>query len=283
MSKEPTAIEGLSEVIAAHDLFLIDQYGVLHDGRSLYPGAVAALQAIKAAGKTSIILTNSGKRAVQNAERLHQLGLPRENFSAVVSSGEVSWHAIDEGQFGPPFARGARAFLVGRRGDDYGLDGLDLEFTDDPAKADMVLILGCDVPRVSLAHYRRLLTPAARAGVPALCSNPDKLMLSAKGLQPAPGALADIYQELGGKVRYLGKPYADIYRYALSQASGIPKPRVLAIGDSVEHDIAGAIRIGVPSLLIRGGILAELDGADLENLYAEYQAWPDYILGKLAP
>jgi HAD superfamily hydrolase (TIGR01459 family) len=282
MKKEPLVIEGLSEVIAAHDLFLIDQFGVLHDGRTLYPGALAALQAIKAAGKTSMILTNSGKRAAQNEERLLQLGLPRDSFGAVVSSGEVGWHAIDEGKFGPPFIPGSTVFLVGRRGDDYGLAGLDLTLTDEPAKADALLILGCDIPRVSLAHYKRLLAPAARAGIPALSSNPDKLMHTSRGLQPAPGAIAEIYQELGGTVHYLGKPYPDIYRYAFKLAPDVPPARVLAIGDSVEHDIAGAARMGCHSALIRGGILVEVDGAGLDNLYAEYQAWPTFVLGKLA-
>ncbi len=282
MTKTPQSIDGLAEIIPAFDLYLIDQFGVLHDGRKLYPGAAGALQAIKAAGKTAVILTNSGKRAAANVERLLQLGLPRDCFETVVSSGEVGWHALDEAKFGPPFARRSNVFLVGRRGDDYGLDGLDLTFAPEPATADAVLILGCDTPRVSLAHYRRLLAPAVRAGIPALCSNPDKWMLTSKGLQPAPGAIADIYTELGGKVRFLGKPYADIYRFALGLAPAVAPERVLAIGDSVEHDVAGATGVGLASLLIRGGILAEVDGVGLDNLYEEYKAWPDYVCGTFA-
>lgn len=282
MSQDPQAIDGLGEIIAAHDLFLVDQYGVLHDGRKLFPGVVAALTAIKAAGKTSIILTNSGRRAAQNVQRLVKLGLPAASFDHVVSSGEVSWHALDKGQLGQPFVRGAKVCVVGLQGENYGLDGLDLQFTDDPALAQLILILGSDAPQTSLSDYRAFLAPAARAGIPALSSNPDKLMHTLKGLQPAPGAIAEIYEELGGTVRYIGKPFADIYRYALALARKTPKARVLAIGDSVEHDIAGAARMGFNSLLIRGGILIEVDGAGLENLYTEYQAWPTYVMGKLA-
>ena len=282
MKPEPQSIDGLGEIIAAHDLFLVDQYGVLHDGRKLFPGVVATLNAIKSAGKTSIILTNSGRRAAQNVQRLVNLGLAPGSFSHVVSSGEVSWHALDKGRFGPPFVRGAKVHVVGVKGEDYGLAGLDLQFTDDPALAELILILGSDAPRTSLSEYRKLLAPAARAGIAALSSNPDKLMHTSKGLQPAPGAIAEIYEDLGGTVRYIGKPYPDIYRYALDLAPKTPKSRVLAIGDSVEHDIAGAARMGFKSLLIRGGILVEVDGAGLENLYAEYQAWPTYVMGKLA-
>jgi HAD superfamily hydrolase (TIGR01459 family) len=282
MSNEPQLIEGLAEIIEAHDLFLVDQYGVLHDGRKLYPGVLDALRAIKAAGKQCLILTNSGRRAAQNVERLLKIGLPRDSFDLVVSSGEVAWHALDKGRLGAPFVRGAKVHVVGLKGDDYGLSGLDLQFTDDPAAAELVLILGSNAPATSLAEYRKFLAPAARAGVPALSSNPDKFMHTPKGLQPAPGAIAEIYEDLGGRVQYIGKPYADIYHYALGLVPAVPKDRILAIGDSVEHDIAGAARMGLNSLLIRCGILVEVDGAGLENLYTEYKAWPTYVMGKLA-
>ena len=283
MTDKPREIAGLAEIAAAHDLFLIDQFGVLHDGRAPYPGAVAALQALAGAGKTVVILTNSGKRAAPNAKRLAQMGFPDGSFHHVVSSGEVNWHAIRDGRLGAPFLKGAKAYLVGKPGDDYGLDGLDLTLTEKAEDAGFVLILGTAVPQVSLAEYRQRLAVAARRGVPALCANPDRHMLSAHGLEPAPGAIAEIYESLGGKVRYTGKPYPDIYTFALGLAPSVAPARVLAIGDSVEHDIAGAARAGLPSLLIRGGILAGQTGAELMRLYTEHNAWPDYLLERLAP
>ena len=282
MTSAPKPITGLGEIIGQYDLFLVDQFGVLHDGRAPYPGAVEALAAIKRASKTVIILTNSGKRATPNAERLTRLGFPRETFEAVVSSGEVGWHVIRDGRLGSPFVRGAKVHAIGRRGDDYGLDGLDLRFTDDPVKAEAILILGTDAPATSLADYRAILGPAAKAGVPALVSNPDKLMLTSAGLQPAPGAIAEVYEQLGGTVRFIGKPYPDIYRYALALAPAIPPSRVLAIGDSVEHDIAGAAAMGLASLLVRTGILAGVDEAGLAAVYKQHGTWPDYICGKLS-
>lgn len=282
MSREPLSVKGLAGLAAAHDLFLIDQFGVLHNGRAPFPGAVEAMQRLAAAGKTAIILTNSGKRAATNANRLVQLGFPRSSFCHVVSSGEVNWHGIRDGHLGPAFQRDARVYVVGLSGDNYGLDGLNLTMVDDPAAAQFLLIVGSDAPRTILAQYREILAPAAAAGVPALCANPDKLMLTAHGLQPAPGAIADVYAELGGKVTHTGKPYSEIYRFALTLAPGIAPGRVLAIGDSVEHDIAGAARMGLQTALIRNGILAGLDEAALAKVYAQFQAWPDYRLETLA-
>ena len=281
MSREPQEVKGLAGLVAGHDLFLIDQFGVLHDGRAPFPGALEALQHLTTAGKTTIILTNSGKRAAPNADRLVQLGFPRSSFCHVVSSGEVNWHGIRDGHLGPAFQCGARVYVVGIPGDDYGLDGLNLTMVDDPAAAQFLLIVGSDAPRTTLAQYREILAPAAAAGVPALCANPDKLMHTAHGLQPAPGAIGEIYSELGGQVTHTGKPYSEIYRFALTLAPGIATSRILAIGDSVEHDIAGAARIRMQTALIRNGILAGLNEAALATIYQQHQAWPDYRLETL--
>jgi len=281
MIGDVTEIAGLAEVATAHHLFLIDQFGVLHDGRDAYPGAIAALQSLKAAGKVSIILSNSGKRAGPNAERLLRLGFPPGSFSHVVSSGEVNWHAIHDGRLGAPFKRGARVYLVGKPGDDYQLDGLDLVLVPRADEADLILILGTGAPDVALIEYQGLLAPAARAGLPAVCANPDRHMLSAQGLVPGPGAIAEVYQQLGGQVHFIGKPHAGIYDFALGLMPDVPPARVLAIGDSVEHDIAGAARMGLPSALIRGGILAGFDGRALAGLYAEHRARATYVLDRL--
>ena len=195
-----------------------------------------------------------------------------------VSSGEVNWHGIREGRFGSRFKPGARVHVVGRPGDDYGLQGLDLTLVEHPEAAEFILIAGSDAPRIGMDRYQAQLAPAVQAGVPALCANPDKLMLTARGLQPAPGAIAEVYQQLGGIVTYTGKPYPDIYRFALALVAGTDPARVLAIGDSIEHDIAGAARMGLRSALIRKGILADLDDAGLARLYEQHRATPDFIL-----
>jgi HAD superfamily hydrolase (TIGR01459 family) len=272
--KQPTNISSLREIADLFDVFFLDQFGVLHDGKQPYPGVVEAINELHKLGKQLIILTNSGKRAAPNLKRLVEMGFPDQSIHAVVSSGEVAWRGIQSGTFLLPYVSGRRAYIVGRHLDDYHFDDLGLEFVERPDLADFILILGSDAPRTSLDNYEALLSKAAERGVPALCANPDIWMLSASGLQAAPGAIAEFYRQLGGPVRYIGKPYSDIYELALASSSASTKTRVVAVGDSVEHDVRGAKNFGISSILVRGGVSAELTEKEL----AQFDQQPDWII-----
>ena len=128
-----------------------------------------------------------------------------------------------------------------------------------------MLILGSNAPRLSLDDYRALFRGIT---LPALCCNPDRWMITSSGLQPAPGAIAAVYEEMGGKVSWIGKPYAGIYRHAL-KLFGNPA-RVLCIGDSAEHDVAGGRGAGLSTLLVQQGVSAGVVEAELEPQ-------PDYV------
>jgi HAD superfamily hydrolase (TIGR01459 family) len=138
---------------------------------------------------------------------------------------------------------------------------------DNPQAAEVILILGSDAPQTSLDDYAALLKGLC---IPAVCCNPDKLMLTPSGLQPAPGAIAALYEKLGGSVRWFGKPYPEIYRYALDLI-GNPK-QVLCIGDSAEHDVAGGRNTGCKTLLVRTGVSAGL---------TQFDPYPDYLMDAL--
>ena len=254
----------LSDLISQFDGFIIDQYGVLHDGAKPYPGAIAALEAINAAGKRAVLVTNSGKSAAANEQRLAQFGFARESYAALVSSGEAARLGIEDGAFGPAFAAGAKAHVIGRTGDDYGLDRFPLRPVD-LAVADALLILGSDAPRVSLEEYSQRLKPAAARNLPALCANPDLLMLTRSGQQPAPGAIARVYETLGGKVVYVGKPHAFIYAIASRAFAGVEGRRILAVGDSPLHDVEGAARAGFATALVKTGLSAGRDDDELRR------------------
>ena len=239
-------ISGLCEIAGQFDGMLIDQFGVIHDGQKLYPGTLAVLNELKAAVIPVAVMTNSGKRAAANVARVVKMGVPRGLFVDAVSSGEVAFQSLDVG----------RAFLIGKDGEDYGFDGIT--FVDDPHDAEVILILGSNAPATSLDQYRELFEDLA---LPAICCNPDKLMLTPSGLQPAPGAIAALYEEMGGKVRWIGKPYPSIYRHAASLI-GNPK-RILCIGDSAEHDVAGGRAAGFSTLIVMTGVSAGHDPARL--------------------
>jgi len=264
----------LLDLVPQFDGFIIDQYGALHDGVRPYTGAIEALAAIRAAGKRAVLVTNSGKSAGANEKRLVGLGFARELYAALISSGEAARLGVEEGAFAPDFARGAKVCVVGRAGDDYEIERFPLvpaELDD----AEGLLILGSDAPRVSMDEYAERLEPAAARRLPALCANPDLLMLTPSGQHPAPGAIARLYESLGGKVVYVGKPHPFIYSSAARALDGVAPRRILAVGDSPLHDVEGAAKAGFATALVRTGLSA---GRDDDTLRRQAPMPPDFIL-----
>jgi HAD superfamily hydrolase (TIGR01459 family) len=247
-------ISGLGDIAADFDGMIIDQFGVLHDGTRLYPGALEVMVRLAAAGVKVVIVTNSGKRSAANVQRIVKMGLPREQFIDCISSGEVAYQSLTV----------KRAFIIGRRGDTYEFDGI--EAVDDLGDAEVLLILGSNAPETSLEDYRALLKGVT---LPCICCNPDRWMLTPQGLQPAPGAIATLYEEMGGKVTWIGKPYPGIYQAALKLMGNAG--RVLCIGDSAEHDVAGGKNAGLATLLVQQGVSEGVKEAAVNPL-------PDFLL-----
>lgn len=278
-----TMIDRLDDILTQADAFLLDQFGTLHDGISLYPGVAEAMARLRAAGKRMVILSNSGKRAAPNVARLSCLGLPPESYDAFLTSGEVAWRLLAEGRL--PALSGVRRCLVLSRGEDRGaLAGLALERTEDATEADLVLLLGSEADRIGLDAYRERLAPAAQRGILCLCGNPDRLMvLGDGGLAPAPGRIAELYAEMGGEVLWIGKPEPTIYEEAFRLLSpwlgeSPDLSRIWAVGDSLEHDVAGAAAQGCRSLLVRTGIMAGRSAAELAAEAARCGVVPDAVL-----
>jgi HAD superfamily hydrolase (TIGR01459 family) len=247
-------IKGLRDVAQSFDAMLIDQFGVIHDGQTLYAGAAEVMRELYRLHIPVVVMTNSGKRAQPNAERIVKMGIPRAHFVNCVSSGEVGYQSLSV----------KRALLIGKQDEDYGFD--PIQFVENPEDAEVMLILGSNAPATSMEDYRGIFESIT---LPAVCCNPDKLMLTSKGLQPAPGAIASLYEERGGAVTWIGKPYRGIYDFALSQ---LGKPaRVLCIGDSAEHDVAGGRAAGLSTLLVQQGVSGDVAAKDLNPR-------PDYLL-----
>jgi HAD superfamily hydrolase (TIGR01459 family) len=269
-------IAGLREIADQFDLFLIDQYGVLHDGIAPCPGSIDGLARIAACGRKIIVLTNSGKDGATNLARLRKLGFATSHLDAIVSSGDVALQCVKNGILGPPFTTGAKACVIGRRDDSYAFSSDDFELVDRPQDADFLVFAGSDAPRTSLQAYRRDLAGSAKAGVPAICINPDITMIRDGELVPAPGAIARLYEALGGAVEYVGKPHLLIFAHAVATAALGPDARAIMIGDSPEHDVAGARPIG-STLLVRTGIHRHLPEPELLQLCESCGGIPDFL------
>ena len=276
-NKLPRDVPDIAALALDYDIFFLDQFGVLHDGINAYPGAVEAVSGLKKMGKTILLISNSGKRATPNAARLRKLGFIEGSWDAFLSSGEVAWR-IFSGQTGEPaLAPGTRCLLIARDDDRSAIEGVGFEPVDDGARADLVVISGSQGEIHPLAHYDRMIEGAARRGVPCFCTNPDKIMLTASGPSFGAGRIAERYEDFGGTVRWIGKPHREIYDAALSALGNPPRDRVICIGDSIEHDIAGAQSAGLASCLVRSGILADLSPAELQQELARHAAMPDFV------
>lgn len=268
----------LPELADRFDAFLVDQFGVLLDGKAAYPWAAEALAFLAATGKPVILLSNSGKRSDPNAARLERLGFRRDSFRLVLSSGEAAWRHLSH----RAYPQGTKVWLHARDGDTSAIDGLGLALTDDPADAALLLLAGSQADVLTLDDYRHLLTPAA-GRVPMLCTNPDVEMLTPHGPRPGAGRIAALYAELGGRVDWIGKPHPLIYQEAARLLPGIPADLILCIGDSPAHDIAGGHAAGHATCLVRTGLHAAVPEAGLAALcQSEAGVLPDHILSRFA-
>jgi HAD superfamily hydrolase (TIGR01459 family) len=258
----PTHCSGLADLAARYSSFIVDQWGVLHDGEAPYPDAIDCLKRLRAASRRIVLLSNSGKRASVNAARLRAMGIGDDLYDAVVTSGEAAWTALAE-RTDPFFAGlGRHCILWARYGDRSVVDGLPLEVADSVDDAEFILLAGTE-DHMTLDHFAGTLELGARRGLPMVCANPDVVAVRpGGGFGMAPGAVARRYEELGGRVGYVGKPHRPVYELCLAHLGRSPVSEIVAVGDSLAHDVAGAAAMGIDAALVVAGIHA--DDLDLE-------------------
>lgn len=282
--------QGISDINDTYAGFVIDQWGVLHDGATPYDGAAEALRQLKARGKTVIILSNSGKRAEINAKGLEEMGIGRDSYDALITSGEMTWQGLQNQDVEPFRGIGNACYLVSRGGDKSLVQGLErIHVVDDIEKADFLLFATTDAPHKKLSDYEPMLRAAVRKGMPALCANPDSRVLFGNMNVMGVGTLARRYRDFGGVVYYIGKPHKPIYNLCFSflKEKEIYPAQTIMIGDSMTHDILGGHMSGIDTFLIKGGLhaphfqnavtLADMDRA-LDMLCAQYNnVHPTYM------
>ena len=269
--------QSLESVSTQYDAFLIDQFGVLIDGAKPYPCAPASLKMLSDLGKDIIILSNSGKRAMPNIKRLVDLGFDRTSFKTVLSSGEIAFRFM-QSEIGARLPLNAHVFLLSRDGDKSAIKDLPLIETQNANDADLLLISGIEPWENNLRGYKAFLKPFLERGVVAICSNPDQNMLTPKGPAMAAGRVARLFEEMGGAVEWIGKPFPLIYKYALDQFDGVERSRILCIGDSLEHDIIGGQNAQLSTALVRTGIHEQLPDEEIAELCAAYGAQPKHFI-----
>ena len=249
-------LPGLGPLMADYDGVILDVWGVMHQGGPAYPEALACLRRLRAAGKRVVFLSNAPRLAAQVEAVLNGKGVDAALYDGVVASGDAARRALAARSQPPADGLGRRYRLLGPPGSDDLLDGLGYGAASDMAEADFLLGIGLDDDLAHVADHEEILGAAAARGLPMVCVNPDLLVIRLGARELCAGALAARYEEIGGRVHYFGKPHPAVYALALA-ALGLPPTQVLAVGDGLATDIAGAAAAGLDSLLITGGLLAE--------------------------
>ena len=254
MTEPIKLIPGISSITPDYDGFILDLWGVIHDGIKLYAGVVDTLENLRSAGKSFIMLSNAPRRSSAVVELMTGMGVPEKYCNHVMSSGEATWQELRD-RADPWYDDiGGHCLHIGPERDRNLLDGLDFEIVDDPSKVDIILNTGPWRDDERVEDYEDLMKQAAELAVPMLCANPDLVVIRGGVRIICAGALAARYEELGGRVRYLGKPYPSIYPHCFEMLGVADRRRILAVGDSLRTDIAGAKAAGIDSLLVLGGI-----------------------------
>ncbi len=258
-------LHGLSDIAERYDGFIVDLWGVLHDGLRAFPEAVACLEELRRAGKWSLILSNAPRRAAEVAARNAELGIAPQLWDAVMSSGEEAWRHLATRPDEWHRALGPRCYHLGPERDLGMREGLDYSFVEDVAQADFLLNTGALSPEDGPRSYDPLLEAARARNLSMVCANPDLEVIRGEAREICAGAIARRFEELGGEVRYHGKPYRPIYETCFALLDGIERTRIAAIGDSLRTDIAGAAAAGIDAIFVTGGIDGEELGVDADG------------------
>jgi HAD superfamily hydrolase (TIGR01459 family) len=250
-------LSGIGEVADQYDGFILDVWGVLHDGAKPFPGVIDALTRMKALGKRTAVLSNAPRRAETVARRVAEIGIPRDLYDHIHSSGEEAWRHLSNRD--DPFFRelGKRCYFIGPKRDDPMLEGLNLKRVDDIAQAEFLLAVGPEDWEESLAPFEDMLKAARARDLPMVCANADLVVMHQGRRSICAGAMAEYYERLGGRVRWHGKPYLSVYETCFELLGIKDHKRILALGDSLRTDIAGAKAAGIDSVLVASGIHAE--------------------------
>ena len=266
-------ISGVKAIIDKYDFFILDIWGVIHNGMDIYPGVKELLLQFKKLQKRFCFLSNSPRPNNIVHAKLVSIGLDFVSQDQIVTSGDFFRYAVQSGDY--KHLRNSKIYALDAEKNKDILKDLELNMVDDVARADYFVIMSytSDLTRDE-PKYKAFFDQALKLNLTAICPNPDKVVNEGKDIKYVNGYFAQVYQKMGGKVLYFGKPHLEIYQY-LAQKFTPPLTKTLAIGDSIETDIVGANKFNIDSLLIMNGIHA--GEKNIEKLFDLYNVRADYI------
>ena len=262
-------LNGISEILPLYDIFILDQWGVMHDGVYGYDYAIQSIEKLEKENKKLIIISNSSKRKSSSVNRLKSLGFDKDHFFEVMTSGEMIWQEISNSIdiYGSTLKN---CFHIYDHSKEDGIDfrkGLE-KFNFVSNINDSNFILACTpFENTKPEDYIPILKDALDLNLIMFCANPDFVTVEKTNNKNifCMGTIADLYEHMGGRVIILGKPSKKIYLESCKKIENLNLSRIVAIGDSMDHDILGAKNFGIDSVLITSGIHKDLFENRLEK------------------
>ena len=271
------ALKSISEIVNKYENYIIDQWGVMHNGVIGYKHAIETINFLEKKNKNLFIISNSSKRQKSSKDNLPKLGFNEKSFIRILTSGEMIWQTIDQKYSQLDTKKSCFHIYDENKEDGFVFrEGLNLSFVDKIDNADF--ILAC-TPFTGMQpiDYIPILDKAVSKNLIMYCANPDFETIENNNNKNifCMGTIAEIYKTMGGEVIIKGKPEKDIYIEATSSIK-LDKMKTIAIGDSIFHDIKGANNFAIDSILVKSGIHKDL--RTIKILCKNHQIEPTYII-----
>lgn len=287
MIKMIKPIVNISKVMNAYNTVIVGYNGVLSDGSGIKQEASDALVEMKKAGKHIVLLSNTSSRVLSLVNYLHRNKVPVAVFDTIMTAGEILHYKFKSRQ-GEFAALGSSFYRLGDQTDKGIFSGLDYSQTDNLSKAEFIYMNGVGKNTDVMDNYLPILEHAASLGIPLVCAGNDTSSYKDGEICLAPGAIAEQYAVLGGKIITIGKPDTKILAYCLDGIPNVKKETVVVIGDNIATDIKGANLLGVSSVLISKGVHVNFlgegyipDVAKTRELATNFDAYPDFVISNL--
>ena len=266
-NRAPPILDRAGEVLSRYDVLFCDVWGVVHNGITAFEGACAALKRFRAEGGTVILVSNAPVPKHRVADMLASRHVPRDSWDDIVSSGDIALTHIAERGF-------SKLYCIGPQDRDQALFKALKARSVPLDEAEAIVCTGLSDDRHETPEtYRPLLGAARKLNLPFVCANPDLIVDVGGTILYCAGAIADIYQHMGGPVFWAGKPHLSAYETAHHKAealrdSNVPRAKCLVIGDAIRTDLKGAQNFGCDALFVASGIHRHeaMDGDKLSTI-----------------
>jgi HAD superfamily hydrolase (TIGR01459 family) len=279
------------ELSDSYEYFVFDLWGVIHDGNDLYPGVVEKISQLRQKNKKICFLSNAPRRAYKAAEVLTRLGITKDLYDFIVTSGEAAYFDLKKNQENGFKTFGKNYLYIGPKKDLNLLDGLDYKMVQQAKDADFAITTGFDDDNSTIDEKLPQLIDAKNYNLPLICANPDFIVVRQNGKEVlCAGILGKEYEKMAGKVIYYGKPHQEVYKMVCELFKIDYSAKILAIGDSFETDICGANNFKIDCVLVTSGILAnklevkfgeKADKNKLEVICTSYNLFPNFVIPSL--